>query len=153
MQLSSTTDYAIRITLYLLKHKRIVRSGELSEELKIPKTYILKVTKKLEHAGIVKSYQGVMGGIDIQKEAEEITLWDIVNVTEDTRIIKKSFDEDEYCDKKNPETCSVRKMYAFLQRVLDERLQSIRFSELLKETDVNLDKELEVDKENARSKN
>ena len=54
MQLSVTTDYAIRVTLYLLKKREIVRSCELSEELKIPRNYILKVTKKLEEVGIVK---------------------------------------------------------------------------------------------------
>ena len=54
IQLSITTDYAIRITLYLLKHKEIVRSSELSEKLEIPKTYVLKVTKKLEKVGLVK---------------------------------------------------------------------------------------------------
>ena len=65
MQLSVTTDYAIRATLYLLKKRGIVRSCELSEELKIPKNYILKVTKKLEEVGIVKCYQGKKGGIEI----------------------------------------------------------------------------------------
>ncbi len=63
MQLSITTDYAIRITLYLLQHKQIVRSSELSEKLDIPKTYVLKVTKKLEKVGLIKSYQGASGGI------------------------------------------------------------------------------------------
>lgn len=150
MQLSSTTDYAIRITLYLLNHKRIVRSSELSEELKIPKTYILKVTKKLESAGIVKSYQGVMGGIDVQKEAEEITLWDVINAIEGTRIINKCFNEDESCERKNSEDYSVQKVYTFLQRAVDERLQSIRFSQLLEEADGSLAKELDVDKKKIR---
>ena len=84
MQLSVTTDYAIRVTLYLLKKREIVRSCELSEELKIPRNYILKVTKKLEEVGIVKCYQGKKGGIEIVKIAQEITLWDVIEATEST---------------------------------------------------------------------
>ena len=61
MQLSITTDYGIRVVLYLIKHRQIVKSTKLSEELNIPKNYILKVTKKLEEAGIVNIYQGVNG--------------------------------------------------------------------------------------------
>lgn len=146
MQLSLTTDYAIRITLYLLNHKRIVRSGEMSEELKIPKTYILKVIKKLESIGIVKCYQGVNGGVEIQKEAEEITLWDVINATENTKIINKCFQEGSD-EEKSLEDCAIRKVYVFLQRAVDERLQSIRFSELLNGKGENLVKELDVDKE------
>ena len=78
MQLSITTDYGIRVVLYLIKHRQIVKSTKLSEELNIPKNYILKVTKKLEEAGIVNIYQGVNGGIKIKKDIHEITLWDVI---------------------------------------------------------------------------
>ena len=95
MQLSITTDYAIRITLYLLKHKEIVRSSELSEKLEIPKTYVLKVTKKLEKVGLVKSYQGASGGIVILKDADQITLWDVIDATENTTMINKCLEKME----------------------------------------------------------
>ena len=73
MQLSVTTDYGIRVVLYLIKHKQIIKSTKLSEELNIPKNYILKVTKKLERAGIVMIYQGVNGGIKVEKDINKIT--------------------------------------------------------------------------------
>ena len=95
MQLSVTTDYAIRVTLYLLKKREIVRSCELSEELKIPRNYILKVTKKLEEVGIVKCYQGKKGGIEIVKIAQEITLWDVIEATESTTKINRCLGKGE----------------------------------------------------------
>ena len=47
MQLSITTDYGIRVVLYLIKHRQIVKSTKLSEELNIPKNYILKKNEKI----------------------------------------------------------------------------------------------------------
>lgn len=146
MQLSITTDYAIRITLYLLQHKQIVRSSELSEKLDISKTYVLKVTKKLEKVGLVKSYQGASGGITILKNADQITLWDVINATENTTMINKSLAETSSNISNPSVTCPVRKVYIFLQKVVEERLQSIRFSDLLDDTDNALEKELEIDK-------
>ena len=140
MQLSITTDYAIRITLYLLKHKEIVRSSELSEKLEIPKTYVLKVTKKLEKVGLVKSYQGASGGIVILKDA-----------TENTTMINKCLEKNGTCSLLQTATCPVRKVYIFLQKAVEERLQSIYLSDLLDDVDSVLERELEIDK-NSKSK-
>ena len=151
MQLSITTDYAIRITLYLLKHKEIVRSSELSEKLEIPKTYVLKVTKKLEKVGLVKSYQGASGGIVILKDADQITLWDVIDATENTTMINKCLEKNGTWSLLQTATCPVRKVYIFLQKAVEERLQSIYLSDLLDDVDSVLERELEIDK-NSKSK-
>ena len=58
MQLNITTDYAIRIVLYLSTTQEKATSKELSENLCIPQHYILKVTKKLENAKLINVYNG-----------------------------------------------------------------------------------------------
>lgn len=131
MQLSVTTDYAIRATLYLLKKRGIVRSCELSEELKIPKNYILKVTKKLEEVGIVKCYQGKKGGIEIVKTAQEITLWDVIEATENTTKINRCLGQEGYCNRDERSSCPVRKVYSVLQEAMKERLITIKMKDLM----------------------
>lgn len=130
MQLSITTDYGIRIVLYLMQKKKIVRSGKLSEELDIPKTYILKVTKKLESAGLVKSYQGVNGGVCILKTIDEITLWDVICAIENTTAINKCIEEG-CCNRNEKGYCKVRNVYLTLQEAIEERLQSIKLVDLI----------------------
>lgn len=51
MQLKITTDYAVRIVYYLALHRGTVTAAELSEALKIPESYIPKITKKLKEIG------------------------------------------------------------------------------------------------------
>lgn len=48
MQLTNTTDYAIRIVCYLAIEKRRVTTAKLASELKIPESYIPKITKQLK---------------------------------------------------------------------------------------------------------
>lgn len=53
MQLNVTTDYAIRIVLYLAIKKEITTSKEIGAAMGIPKNYVLKITHKLVEAGII----------------------------------------------------------------------------------------------------
>ena len=48
MQLKITTDYAIRIVYYLACRSEVITASELAYELKIPESYIPKITKKLK---------------------------------------------------------------------------------------------------------
>lgn len=130
MQLSITTDYGIRVVLYLIKHRQIVKSTKLSKELNVPKNYILKVTKKLEEAGIVNIYQGVNGGIKIKKDIHEITLWDVISALESTTAINKCIEEG-CCNREQKGCCKVRNVYLTLQEAIEERLQSIKLIDLI----------------------
>lgn len=132
MQLSLTTDYAIRIILYLLEKGVVVKSQELSEKLCIPKTYVLKVTKKMEKFGLVTLYTGVNGGVAIARRAEEITLWDVICSTEKTVKINKCLEKDGECSRQEVTNCPVREVYCMLQEAVKDRLSAIKFDGLLK---------------------
>ncbi|EGG81860.1 Rrf2 family protein [Lachnospiraceae bacterium 2_1_46FAA] len=130
MQLSVTTDYGIRIVLYLIKNNEVTSSAILSEKLDIPKTYVLKVTKKLEAANIVACYQGVNGGVNLLPRPEEISLWDVVIATETTTAINKCLDTDGCCNRHAEDTCKVREVYLVLQKAVEERMQNIKLIDL-----------------------
>ena len=130
MQLSATTDYGIRIVLYLIKNNEIISSGVLAEQLQIPKTYVLKVTKKLELANIVTSYQGVNGGIGLAGDPAQITLWDVISAVESTTVINKCMEQENEYDVKAEDYCKLRKVYGLLQQAVEDRLQSIKLIDL-----------------------
>lgn len=131
MQLSVTTDYGIRIVLYLISHNKVTSSAILSEELGIPKTYVLKVTKKLETAKIVASYQGANGGIGLLRKPDEISLWDVITAIEMTTAINKCLEEGSCCDRHAEDHCKVREVYEVLQKVVEERLGDIKLIDLV----------------------
>ena len=61
MQLKITTDYAIRIVYYLACRSEVITASELAYELKIPESYIPKITKKLKEANIITACEGKVG--------------------------------------------------------------------------------------------
>ena len=77
MQLTSTTDYAIRIVCYLAAQRQMISTSELSQELSVPSSYIPKITKKLKQAGIIKACEGTNGGYMLAKQPENISLMEI----------------------------------------------------------------------------
>lgn len=133
MQLNITTDYAIRIIVYLSKTQEKATSKELSENLCIPQHYILKITKKLENAELINVYNGKNGGFSIAKEKSQISLLDIIETMEPTTKINRCLEPDKYCSRCATEYCPVRKVYCFLQKEIEERLSSITVDEILKQ--------------------
>jgi len=130
MQLNVTTDYAIRIVLYLAIQKRVVNSKEIAKAMGIPLTYIMKITKTLKDAKILSEKRGVDGGFVLSRDPEQLTLLDIVGVLERTVKINRCLEEDEYCSRNAVAFCTVRKLLVRLQAELAEGL-NVKISELI----------------------
>ena len=99
MQLTSTTDYAIRIVCYLAAQRQMISTSELSQELSVPSSYIPKITKKLKQAGIIKACEGIKGGYQIAKQPENISLRDVISCTESTMAISRCLEKEGGCSK------------------------------------------------------
>ena len=61
MQLNVTTDYAIRTVLYLAVKDELATANEIATAMGIPPSYVLKITRKLVAAGIIKRIVGAQG--------------------------------------------------------------------------------------------
>ena len=131
MQLKSTTDYAVRIVYYLALHREIVTAAELSAALKIPESYIPKITKKLKDANIVRACEGLKGGYVLIKEPEEISLFDIIASTEVTMKINRCLEEDGFCSRNATDYCSVHKAFLKVQKIYEDSLRAVRISDMI----------------------
>lgn len=131
MQLNLSTDYAIRIVLYLATMNRIVPSLELSTQMGIPQSFVFKINKKLKFAGIIKAHSGSQGGVSLALPADSITLYHIINVMESTTKINRCLEDDEYCSRFATSYCPVRKFYCKLQNDIEVSLENITIANLL----------------------
>ena len=139
MQLTSGTDYAIRVIVYLAATGRMVTSNEISKEMGVPYDYLRAIVTPLRAAGMVASRKGSQGGYSLAKPAEDITLLDIVRITEDTTRINRCLEHDRYCSRFATEHCPVRKCYVQVQDCLDEALNSITVARLVANADKSED--------------
>ena len=131
MQLNLTTDYAIRIVLYLATQTAPVSSKELSQSLGVPPSYVLKTARRLAEAGLVTASVGVRGGLALGRAPEDITLLDIIRVMENTIQLNRCLEPDCYCSRSAVESCPVRKVYTAVQKQMEKTLSSMTIRSLL----------------------
>ena len=84
MQITREGDYGIRSVLYLARQpfKKVSFVNEISEEYKIPRSFLAKILQKLVKAKIVRSYRGVKGGFSLARQAREISVLDVLEAIE-----------------------------------------------------------------------
>ena len=131
MQINVTTDYAIRVFLYLAVKNSITPSSEIASTMGIPKSYILKITNKLQDAGIAERIVGARGGFMLTKNPEKINLYEIIKIMEPTMKINRCLEDDEYCSRFATDNCPIRNFYTRLQNELESKLQEITVKMLI----------------------
>jgi Rrf2 family protein len=92
MQLSNTSQYAIRILAYIAdqKESHLINATELADALLIPYKFLTKIMTDLVKADLIDSIRGRDGGYRLKKSASDIMVNDILNLFHDAI-------EDEQC--------------------------------------------------------
>ena len=120
MQLNIATDYAIRIVIYM------------SENLKISQPFIYKIMRKLNHAGILAINTGIHGGYILQKETEQINLFEIMDTMEKTMKWNRCLEDDRYCSCFATEACRLRETYLKMQEHFENELKETTIQKIIK---------------------
>ncbi len=121
MQMKITTDYAIRVLLVLSTTPGYVTMSELSEAVGAKPAYLVKVMKQLRDKGWVSSRSSETGGYRFIGNSGEISLLDVMNVTEETMRINRCLEDDGFCSRHATGFCPVHKVY------IDYQLQTEKY--------------------------
>ena len=86
----SGVEYGLHCLLHLVEQHDHVQpsSRELAEFQGLSRPYIAKLFTRLEKAGLVKTTEGIDGGFELAKPAEQITVLDIVDALEKKRLFE-----------------------------------------------------------------
>lgn len=83
MQLTTHTDYALRVLIYLAKHPdRRVTIDELAAFFKISRNHLVKVVHNLGIKGFIRSIRGKGGGLYLARPAEQINIGNVIREME-----------------------------------------------------------------------
>ncbi|TDH34507.1 iron-responsive transcriptional regulator RirA [Pseudohoeflea suaedae] len=95
MRLTRQTNYAIRILMYCGANKgQLSRIAEIAKAYNVSELFLFKILQPLTKAGLVETVRGRNGGIRLARPAEEITLVDVVTVTEENFAMAECFEND-----------------------------------------------------------
>jgi Rrf2 family protein len=133
MQITRQSDYGIRSVLYLSRQpfKKISFVTEISEDYKIPRSFLAKILQKLVKAKIVRSYRGVKGGFSLAKQAKDITLLEVLEAIEGKLCLNVCLADKKRCD--FSKHCPVSSVWATAQARFMEILKKTNFEELARQ--------------------
>jgi Rrf2 family protein len=134
VRITTEAEYGLICALHLARrmHDGPVTGREIAARERLPGDYVEQIMLKLRRAGIVQSTRGAHGGYHLARDAEQISVKDVMNASEHS-----TFDvhcethpvEEERCASSHD--CSIRPVWLLLQRRIDEVLGSVRLSDLL----------------------
>ncbi len=83
MKLTSYSDYAMRVLIYLgARDGRLSSIAEIAQAYRISQSHLMKVVQDLGAAGYVETVRGRNGGIRLGRPARTINLGELVRYTE-----------------------------------------------------------------------
>ena len=132
MQITREGDYGIRSVLYLARQpfKKISFVNEISEEYKIPRSFLAKILQKLVKAKIVRSYRGVKGGFSLAKQARDISVLHVLEAIEGKVALNLCLTDKKLCNFSRH--CPVCAVWATAQSKVVEVLSKSNFEDMAK---------------------
>ena len=95
MRLTRQTNYAIRILMYCAANKdRLSRIPENAQAYSVSELFLFKILQPLVQHGLVETVRGRHGGVRLGRDADQITLFDVVRVTEESFAMAECFESD-----------------------------------------------------------
>ena len=137
MYITLESDYAVRITAQLCQSGRKEDAKKLSEECGVSLRFALKILGKLVAAEIVKSSKGAAGGYMINKKPEEITLKDVIEVTEGTYYFSFFLADGEKCSRGASGNCNFQRAFADITNTVRGKLEEYTFADLIEDNSEN----------------
>lgn len=88
MKLTSKARYAVMavadLALYSFLEKNSIVLREIAERQEISVSYLEQLFAKLRKAGVITSIRGPVGGYRLARDANQISVWDIVTAVDET---------------------------------------------------------------------
>jgi len=95
VRLTRQTNYAVRILMYCAANEgRLSRIPEIAQAYSVSELFLFKILQPLVEAGLVETVRGRNGGVRLGRDASQITLFDVVRVTEESFSMAECFDSD-----------------------------------------------------------
>lgn len=96
MRLTKQTNYAIRMMMYCGAREpgALSRVQEIAKAYGVSELFLFKILQPLVEARLMETVRGRKGGVRLARPAGDITLYEIVRVTEENFAMAECFEND-----------------------------------------------------------
>lgn len=116
MLIKKETEYAILGLAALADKDSFVDVKAIAEKERIPEALLSKTFQKLVRAGVLESQQGPSGGFRLKKAPAQVSLLEIFEAVQGTKVMKCYEGDASYCPKAS---CVLRKTILKIEERLD----------------------------------
>ena len=132
MQLTMTTDYAVRCLLYLAKSEGICTSQKVREYAQISSDeHTRKILRQLKYGGLVRSDKGANGGYALTRPISKITFLEIIRCTEDSVKINRCLEDPNGPGERKDEQLAVYNFYGKSQQLFEEFFSKVTLQDIV----------------------
>ena len=133
MKISTKGLYAVRFMLNLAEHggDKLVSLKEVSEAESVSKKYLEQIVPNLVSAQLVKSVRGAAGGYRLARPASDITVLDVLAVTEGTLAPVSCLACEDDFDCSQPTICIEIDVWRGLDKLIKDYLSGITLQDIL----------------------
>jgi Rrf2 family protein len=79
LSFSRKTDYALIALAHLAGRAGVASAREIGQTYRLPISLVMKILKRLQRHGIVKSVRGVNGGYQLGLDLHTVSLYDLID--------------------------------------------------------------------------
>lgn len=128
--LTTTSEYALRALTHLarLPEGETMLGRDLAEEAGIPANYLSKILWTLGNSGIIHAARGSGGGYRLNRRAEDILLFEVVELFDRDRTDIACFLGGRDCDHANP--CTAHEAWRGVREAYVDFLHKTRLSDV-----------------------
>ncbi len=134
MRITTWTEYSLIIAIHLAKADGAgpVAAREIATTERLPGDYVEQILLRLRRAGLVESVRGARGGYRLSRRPESITVHDVMAACERQSFAVPCVTHPVDGERCHPDAnCSVRPVWAAMQRRIDSLLSSVSLGDLL----------------------
>ncbi|KAA0257184.1 Rrf2 family transcriptional regulator [Deferribacter autotrophicus] len=130
MNATSKTIYAIIALIELARQKNeLLKGATIAKKYGIPRRFLELTLSELKIHGLVDSKKGAHGGFLLVKQPEEISLYEIINITERDLVI---FDCRKFINK---DGCDMLRIFDELNEEILSILKKVTLRDILNKAD------------------
>lgn len=135
MKISTKGRYGLRLMLDLALNAqdKAISLKEVANRQDISDKYLEQIVTQLNRAGLVKSIRGAQGGYSLGKLSDEISVGDILRVTEGPLSIVDCVDDDSCCNKASG--CVTQYVWRKINHAVLEVVDNITLNDLVKQSE------------------
>ena len=131
MQITSYTDYALRVLIYLARSpNKQVTITEIAEFFNISRNHLVKVVHQLGSKGFIKTTRGKGGGLSLQRPPEMIGIGEVVRNTEKHFNWVECFDPTQQGCRLLP-GCNLKHIFAHAGNAYLQVLDAVTLADVL----------------------